>query len=319
VTIINSPDMIGMNPAGYVLDAERISDGKAVMIKHAATASQEVDIGLYFSSESIRSDPENHCVPILDTFPDPRTDDRVFLVMPLLREWNKPPFHTVAEILDGFEQILQGITFMHRRNVAHRDAASPNWMMDASAMYPEGFHPYMQHNAKDARGYQPAKALTRSQAPPKYYLIDFGISTQFKDNESRTPVVGMPGRSRAPELSDTELYDPFAVDIFAYGEALLHEIQTFLGLDSFLPLAQKMMNPNPASRPTAEQALQMFREIRQSLSWRQAGALLFSRSQSWAERAGITVYETIGLTGIAAIGMAVVLYRFRSSFTRRRR
>jgi len=306
-----------MNPAGYVLDAERISDGKAVLIKRAPAISQEVDIGHFFSHESIRSDPENHCVPIFDTFPDPRTPDRVFIVMPLLREWNKPPFRTVGEILDAFGQILQGLVFMHRHNVAHRDAASPNWMMDASAMYPEGFHPYTQQYAKEGAVYNLAKALTRTQAPPKYYLIDFGISTRYTDTGSPILDVGMPGRSRAPELSATVPYDPFAVDVFAYGEVLLREIEAFLGLDSLLPLARKMTSSNPSARPKAEQALEELIAVRQSLSWIQNRALLFNRSQGWAERTSITVYETVGITGFAALGMAVVLYRYRSSFRRR--
>jgi serine/threonine protein kinase len=88
------------------------------------------------SSPERRKDPHNHAVPILDHF----TKGTVaFLVMPLLRLFNDPPFSTVNEVVDFFRQMLQvmlpyrslstlthprslqqGLKYLHDLNVAHR-------------------------------------------------------------------------------------------------------------------------------------------------------------------------------------------------------
>jgi hypothetical protein len=131
------------------MDALRKSDNLAVMLKEVKTSRHphEVEIAEYFSSPELRSDPRNHCVPILETLqlPDdtPRRKGPV-LVMPLLRAYNDPPFQTVAEAVDFFRQIFevcdcakslpalvcrrslatQGLQFMHQHNVAHRYSKS---------------------------------------------------------------------------------------------------------------------------------------------------------------------------------------------------
>ena len=114
---------------------------------------------------------------------------------------------------------------MFLANSLDSDIAAANIMMDGTSMYPDGFHPYAQHRAKDYPKHSRAKALTRTQASPKYYFIDFGISSQFMGRDSRYPVVGIYGRTRAPELSLTVAYDPFAVDVFGLGSLLLEEVK----------------------------------------------------------------------------------------------
>lgn len=66
----------------------------------------EVDIGRYFSSESLASDPRNHCVPILDVLQDSRDEDILILVMLLLREYDDPQFETVGEVIDFLRQVF---------------------------------------------------------------------------------------------------------------------------------------------------------------------------------------------------------------------
>jgi hypothetical protein len=66
-----------------------------------------VDIGRFLSSEPLASDPLNHCVPIYDVLQVPDDDDKVLLVMPLLRDYNSPRFDTFGEVLDFFKQIFE--------------------------------------------------------------------------------------------------------------------------------------------------------------------------------------------------------------------
>lgn len=53
-------------------------------------------------------DPMNHCVPIYDYFLDTRdSDGGSFIVMPLLRAFNEPPFVYVDEVVDFVHQTLE--------------------------------------------------------------------------------------------------------------------------------------------------------------------------------------------------------------------
>lgn len=51
-------------------------------------------------------DPRNHCVPIYDHFPDDFDEKYAYIVMPLLRRFNDPPFSFVSEVLDFMTQTL---------------------------------------------------------------------------------------------------------------------------------------------------------------------------------------------------------------------
>lgn len=66
----------------------------------------EVDIGLYFSSESLASHAENHCIPVYEIL---SLDDNetVIIVMPLLRFYADPPFDTFGEVVECFRQLFE--------------------------------------------------------------------------------------------------------------------------------------------------------------------------------------------------------------------
>ena len=66
-----------------------------------------MDIARFLSSEPLTSDPQNHCVPIYDVLLVPDEDDRILLVMPLLREYSSPRFDTFGEAVDFFKQIFE--------------------------------------------------------------------------------------------------------------------------------------------------------------------------------------------------------------------
>lgn len=50
-------------------------------------------------------------------------------------------------------------------------------MMESSGMFPDGFHPDKVLLRPDLGG--KARYFTRTQRPPKYYLIDFGMSRRY--------------------------------------------------------------------------------------------------------------------------------------------
>ena len=90
-----------------VMDATRISDGKLVSLKRVKSSSQEIVIASLLSSEGLRKDPRNHCVPILDIIVDIEDPALSFIVMPFLRDVDDPPFDTVGSAFECMEQLLE--------------------------------------------------------------------------------------------------------------------------------------------------------------------------------------------------------------------
>lgn len=99
---------------------------------------------------------------------------------------------------------------------ANSDCTYKNIMLDASAMYPYGFHPVRSSTLPDGRTL--AWPRRRTSVPVRYYFIDYGLSTYFPPGTHPRLVVGEDGRDQeVPELSDDIPYDPFKVDIFIIG------------------------------------------------------------------------------------------------------
>jgi len=90
-------------------------------------------------------------------------------------------------------------------------------MLDPSDMYPESFHPVAINRSKDFR--KKAKKYSRTRHPPRYLLIDFGLSRQYD------PANGLPldeplrgGDKSAPEHQDRVTpCNPFPTDIYYLG------------------------------------------------------------------------------------------------------
>lgn len=102
-------------------------------------------------------------------------------------------------------------------------------MMDASAMYPQGFHPIAPSLLPNDVS-RLAPVMPRASVPVTYYYVDFGISTLFTPEETNRMVTGLAGLDRdVPELSKDVPYDPFKVDIFILGNLFK---QSFLDVRS---------------------------------------------------------------------------------------
>lgn len=89
------------------LDATRVSDGRVVILKHTLSSSPEVAIGRLLMADSLRNDPKNHAIPLLDILEDENDAENVILVLPLLRRLDSPPLASVREFVDLVGQLLQ--------------------------------------------------------------------------------------------------------------------------------------------------------------------------------------------------------------------
>ncbi|KIK71987.1 hypothetical protein PAXRUDRAFT_181501, partial [Paxillus rubicundulus Ve08.2h10] len=238
--------------AGHIIDATRLSDGRFVTLKRINKSEHpyEVDIGLYFASESLSSQPANHCVPFYEVLALD-DDDTLIIVMPLLRIYTNPAFDTFGETVECFRQLFEGLRFMHQHHVAHRDCMSRNLMFDPSDLYPDSFHPMETSLRRDYSG--PAKHLTRTQRPPKYYFIDFGLSRRYDPSDTdprEEPIWG--GDKEVPEFQHSnDPCNPFPTDIFYIGNAIKKDfIQAKRGFGFMQPLIADMVHADPAKRPT---------------------------------------------------------------------
>ncbi|KAI0773747.1 kinase-like domain-containing protein [Fomes fomentarius] len=249
------------------IDARRKLDGKSVLLKKVRSDSEELRIASYLSSDELRRDPRNHCVPILDVLTDPKDPTISYLIMPFLRSLDHPEFETVGNIFDCVGQLLEGLVFLHKHNIAHRDCAYKNVMMDATSLFPQSFHPVNDHCLPD-RFLTTAPILSRATVPVTYHFTDFGISTRFASEDQNRLVTGTDGLDReVPELSDDVSYDPFKVDIFLLGNLFrTYLFEKFSNVDDLVPLIRSMVNPDPRRRPTAVEAYTQYQNIRSNLS-----------------------------------------------------
>jgi hypothetical protein len=101
-----------------------------------------------------------------------------------------------------------------------RDCTMNNLMFDPSGMYPQGFHPTQQDKRPDFKGN--AKRYSRTKRPPRYHLIDFGLSRCYDSRD----VVDEPlrgGDRTAPEHQDGMWCNPFHTDIYYLGNIVKDE------------------------------------------------------------------------------------------------
>jgi hypothetical protein len=93
-------------------------------------------------------------------------------------------------------------------------------MLDPSEMYPNGFHPRKIDRNRNLKG--AAKAYTRTQRPPVYYFIDFGLSRQYISRDVMDePLRG--GDKSAPEHRSGLRCNPFHTDIYYIGNLVRRE------------------------------------------------------------------------------------------------
>ncbi|KAJ7782455.1 hypothetical protein DFH07DRAFT_909280 [Mycena maculata] len=265
-----------------IIDAVRMRDGLVVVLKRIQKDDHphEVAIHSFLTSEPLASDPKNHCVPLLEVLEPPSLPGTQLLVMKLLRMYEDPHFDTVGEAVDYFRQIFEGVQFMHKHLVAHRDCGSGNIMMDGQHLYPNGFHPTFQwlnmdHSAR-------AKHTTRTRAPPKYYLIDFGISVRFSPDSLPRTEVPIKGADRTvPEFEGDgclDPLDPFATDVYYLGNMIREDFldgqyeedrpdhEGLEGFEFMRPLVNDMVKRNPEERPKIDEVVERFEKIVSRLS-----------------------------------------------------
>ncbi|TFY59644.1 hypothetical protein EVG20_g7709 [Dentipellis fragilis] len=275
----------------HIIDAIRIHDARLVAIKDVENNKLEIELARALTTGDLLADPTNHCIPMLDSFPDPLNENSQLMVMPYLCPFDDPPFNAVGEVLDFVQQTLEGLLFLHKQGVAHRDCASANIMMDGAPLYPRGHHPIRREFLPDA--VHLISPLPRIDNPVRYYFIDFGMSTRFEPGASHL-VTGAKGRDKElPELSRDVPYDAFKADVFILGNVYKKEfLEKYHGLDCLSPLVTAMTKEDPEKRPTVQFALAFFHAMVESRNTPNPRWRLRPREESVPER---VVYDTVAM------------------------
>ncbi|KAJ7160162.1 hypothetical protein C8R46DRAFT_1001367 [Mycena filopes] len=277
----------------HIMDAERISDGRKVMLKCVSSNAHpdEVKIAQLFSSPPHAGNPRNHCVPILNVLQDPDDDDKRVLVMPFLLPFHRPGpvFDTVGEVVDCFRQIFEGLQYMHENFVAHRFVTSrPLSNLPDRVFQGLWFQQYHARSYTVSSGVSPVKTwmdplleeashpITRTECWPRYYIIDFGLSRQYDPNDGLPFEEVRLGGDRSPAEHDYIACNPFPTDIYFLGNILKQEFVystgAYLSGVRFAPFKHKplrfltqlvddMTQENPADRPTIGEVIQRFDKL----------------------------------------------------------
>jgi hypothetical protein len=96
-------------------------------------------------------------------------------------------------------------------------------MMDATELYPQSYHPWKQYYTRDYKG--KAKHYTRTQRPPKYYLMDFGFSRRYgPDQIAPREIPFWGGDKTVPEFQKSNTpRNPFPTDVYYVGNLIKTE------------------------------------------------------------------------------------------------
>jgi len=229
-------------------------NGRYVFVKAFPEARcPELEALRFLSSEPLRSDPANHTIPVLEFLSLPEI---TFAVMPGWGWWSQSAVpRNVREWLSVAYDLTEGLDFMHRHGVAHRDIHPLNTLFNFIGWIP-------------TEDEQPS---FMSRFARCFAYIDFQDSSLVQPGSGKHVVQGVVGAIEflAPEIQDKDsVYDAYAADVYALGKTLLkalmhaRDVKNSLAasfvLDeapAFIEIIKHMTHANPSQRSTAGQAL----------------------------------------------------------------
>ncbi|KAJ6582988.1 hypothetical protein DFH09DRAFT_1275383 [Mycena vulgaris] len=141
----------------------------SMMIKCLHNSSPELIILLRLNHRDLRQDPWNPAPHIICAVP---RDERVFLCMQRLVEFNQPPLQIVSNYIDFFKQVLEGLTFLHEHSIAQLSRLDlSSYMVDLGPT---------TSSASDS-----VESFDRTRYPVRYYFTNLSEAAEF---ESRADV-----------------------------------------------------------------------------------------------------------------------------------
>jgi hypothetical protein len=167
-------------------------------------------------------------------------------------------------------------------------------MMDPTSLYPNSYHPIKTDRNRNFTG--EARHFTRTQMPPKYYFVDFGISRRYDIGAVPLEPVIRGGDKSVPEHRTGDPCNPFPTDVYYVGNMIRQEFlkvsnlpwhivpcfipfQRKRNFDFMAPLVNKMVAEDPNSRPTMGVVVTTFAETKKLLGPRTLAARVADRNE----------------------------------------
>ncbi|KAI1795544.1 hypothetical protein LXA43DRAFT_991020 [Ganoderma leucocontextum] len=182
-------------------------------------------------------DPWNHCCPT--AFIHCPTHDIPRAVTPPLRRYDEFTFKRVGEAVDLFRQLFEGLEFLHRNYIAHRDCTSRHIFMHAECPWPQ------------------------------YYFTLSPASRVYEPYEEPLALPRVCGDPTVPEFQTGPLspHNPFQTDIYCLGNLIRRDfLQVFSNLDFMCDLVSEMVQTEPSRRPPMDGVIDAFERAVAGLS-----------------------------------------------------
>ncbi|KAJ6619292.1 kinase-like domain-containing protein [Mycena sp. CBHHK59/15] len=248
----------------------------ALKALHNSRARAEIDLITFLNAPTMRACPDNHTIPLLDKIV---TEEWTFIVMPY---WPRSVQACIPwEVEDYFNrlaQALEGLCFMHRHGIIHRDISVGNMLLNVHYGVPGVYSSFTRRNIALA-------------------YIDFGCACRFNPDSDRATWVGTgyvgtmehaaPEIPRGDNRHSQQPYRLLAVDVYALGSVFTrgfswekiycktfgnpeglptaaHQVIEEL-VPEYLSLLDRMKDPDPTRRPSARMALQECLALRDSI------------------------------------------------------
>ncbi|TCD67773.1 hypothetical protein EIP91_011959 [Steccherinum ochraceum] len=114
----------------FILIAKRIHDEERVMIERLGTSSQT-----FIVQTTLPKDPQNHCVPILESFEDPLDPKSwSYLVTPVRERHIPAALRIVRDVVCLLDHTLEGLAFLHRNGIS-RCRCCTSWQISNDARH----------------------------------------------------------------------------------------------------------------------------------------------------------------------------------------
>ncbi|KAJ7032058.1 hypothetical protein C8F04DRAFT_1396953 [Mycena alexandri] len=136
----------------------------SMMIKCLLASSDELIILLRLNHPDFRGDPWNPAPHILCAV---TRDERVFLCLQRLVEFNQPPLQIVSNYIDFYRQVLEGLTFLHEHSIAQLSCLDlSSYMVDLG---------HTTSSASDS-----VESFDRTRYPVRYYFTNLENASEFE-------------------------------------------------------------------------------------------------------------------------------------------
>ncbi|KAJ6487692.1 hypothetical protein C8R45DRAFT_254266, partial [Mycena sanguinolenta] len=135
----------------------------SMMIKCLHSSAPELFILLRLNHRDLRDDPWNPVPHILCAV---SRDERVFLCLQRLVEFNHPPLQIVSNYIDFFRQVLEGLTFLHEHHIAQLSCLD--------------LHSYMV-DLGSTTSWDSVESFDRTRYPVCYYFTNLSDAREFDE------------------------------------------------------------------------------------------------------------------------------------------